>query len=97
MDNQKPIQFGQPAATIAYAGYKNTIVRVYSTKGHRLISSRLGSTYVEKGMLLSLIAPTGFTISIGIAFLNPSVAQYFWVVMLIIHIIFQRRVKPQEP
>ena len=84
------------AATMACAGYTNTIVRVYSTKGHRLISSRFGSIYIKKAILLSLIAPTRFAISIGLAFLNPSVAQYFWIVMLIIHIVFLRRLGPQE-
>jgi uncharacterized membrane protein len=84
------------AATMACAGYTNTIVRVYSAKGHRLISSRFGSIYIKKAILLSLIAPTGFTISIGLAFINPSVAQYFWIVMLIVHIIFLRRLGPKE-
>jgi uncharacterized membrane protein len=81
------------AATIACAGYMNTTVRVYSAKGHRLISSKFGNIYIKKAILLSLIAPIGFTISIGLAFLNPSVAQYFWIVMLIIHTIFLRLLK----
>jgi uncharacterized membrane protein len=84
------------AATIAAAGYSNTIVRIYSTKGHRLISRRFGNIYIKNMTLLSLIAPTGFAISIGIAFINPSIAQYFWIIMLITHIIFQRRLRPQE-
>ncbi len=84
------------AATIACVGYSITILRVYSAKGHRLISSRFGNTYIKRAILLSLIAPTGFTISIGLAFLNPSVAEYFWIVMLIIHIIFLRRLRSQE-
>lgn len=84
------------AVTIACVGYSNTILRIYSTKGHRLISSRFGSIYIKKAILLSLIAPTGFIISIGLAFLNPSIAQYFWIVMLIVHIIFLRRLGHQE-
>jgi TMEM175 potassium channel family protein len=84
------------AATIAAAGFSNTIVRIYSTKGHRLINNRFGNIYIKRAILLSLIAPTGFTISIGLAFLNPSVVQYFWIVMLVVHIIFLRRLGPQE-
>jgi uncharacterized membrane protein len=84
------------ATTIAAAGYANTIVRIYSTKRRRLISSRLAGTYIRNMTLLSLIAPTGFTISIGIAFINPLAAQYFWIAILIIHIIYQRRLRPQE-
>jgi uncharacterized membrane protein len=84
------------AATIACAGFSNTIVRIYSAKSHRLISNRFGNTYIRRAILLSLIAPTGFTVSIGLAFLNPSVVQYFWIVMLVVHIIFLRRLGPQE-
>jgi uncharacterized membrane protein len=84
------------AATVACAGYSNTIVRIYSTKNHRLISSRFGNIYVKNMILLSLIAPTGFMISVGLAFLSPLVAQYFWIAILVIHIIFLRRLGPQE-
>ena len=84
------------ATIIACAGYMNTVVRVYAVKGHRLISDKFGIAYIKRAVLLSLIAPIGFTISLGLAFLNPFVAQYFWIVMLIIHIIFQRLVKLQE-
>ena len=84
------------ATIIACAGYMNTVVRVYAVKGHRLISDKFGNAYLKRAVLLSLIAPIGFTISIGLAFLNPSVAQYFWIVMLIIHVIFLRRLGPQD-
>ena len=84
------------AATMACAGYTNTILRIYSTEGNRLVSGKLGHAYIKKAILLSLIAPSGFIISIGLAFLNSSIGQYFWIAMLIIHIIFLRRLKPQE-
>jgi uncharacterized membrane protein len=81
------------AATIASAGYMNTLVRVYSTTNFRLISNTVGKSYVKKGILMSLISPVGFTVSIGIAFLNPTAAQYFWMLMVVIHIVLQRFVK----
>jgi uncharacterized membrane protein len=84
------------AATIAAGGYANTIVRIYSGRGHRLISSMFGDIYVRNRIRLSLIAPIGFTVSIGIAFVNPFAAQYFWIAMLIVHIVYQRRLGPQE-
>ena len=84
------------AATIAVAGYANTVLRIYSTKGHRLISSRFGSIYIKRAILMSLIAPIGFTISIGVAFLNPTIAQYFWIAMVVVHIVYLRRLGPQE-
>jgi uncharacterized membrane protein len=84
------------AATIAAAGYANTIVRIYSGRGHRLVSDRFGRIYIKNRILLSLIAPIGFSVSIGIAFINLFAAQYFWIAMLIVHIVFQRRLGPQE-
>ena len=84
------------AATIAAAGYANTIVRIYSGRGHRLVSDRFGDIYIRNRILLSLIAPIGFSVSIGIAFINLFAAQYFWIAMLIVHIVFQRRLGPQE-
>jgi len=84
------------AATIAVAGYANTVLRIYSTKGHRLISSRFGNIYIKRAILMSLIAPIGFTISIGVAFLNPTIAQYFWIAMVVVHIVYLRRLGPQE-
>jgi uncharacterized membrane protein len=84
------------AATITCAGFSNTIVWIYSGKGHRLVSNRFGNTYIKKSILLSLIAPTGFVVSIGLAFLNLSVVQFFWIAMPVIQIIVMRRLGPQE-
>jgi hypothetical protein len=42
-----------------------------------------------------LFAPVGFTVSIVIAFVNAVAAIVFWVMILVVHFIFQRRVKPQ--
>lgn len=84
------------AATMACAGFSNTIVRIYSARGHRLVSNRFGNIYMKTAILLSLIVPTGFAISIGIAFLNVSVVQYFWIAILVVYIVFLRRLGPQE-
>jgi hypothetical protein len=60
------------------------------------MSSRFGAIYIKNRILLGLIAPTGFAVSIGIAFINPFAAQYFWIAILIINLIFLRRVGPEE-
>jgi uncharacterized membrane protein len=84
------------AVTIASAGYMNTIVRVYSTTNFRLISDEVGKAYIKKGILMSLISPIGFTASIGVAFINPTAAQFFWIAVLVAHLILQRLVKTQS-
>jgi uncharacterized membrane protein len=81
------------AVTITGAGYMNTILRIYSTVNHRLINDKLSVSHIKRGVLLSLVAPIGFTLSIGIVFINISAAQIFWILIAVTHIIFQRKLK----
>jgi uncharacterized membrane protein len=84
------------ATNMACAGYMHTLLRIYSGSNHRLISKKHSPLYIRRGIIFSLFAPAGFTVSIGIAFFNASAAMVFWVIIFIVHFIFQRRVKPQE-
>jgi uncharacterized membrane protein len=84
------------AASIAVAGYAHTILRAYAGHNHRLISEKYSSLYIKKGIILSLIAPICFTISIGIAFFSSLAAQLSWILIFLIHVIFQRLLKPKE-
>jgi len=84
------------ATAMACAGYMHTVLRIYAGSNHRLISKRLSPLYIRRGIIFSLFAPVGFTVSIGIAFINALAAMVFWVIIFIVHFIFQRRVKPQE-
>jgi uncharacterized membrane protein len=81
------------AGIISCAGYMNTFVRLYSMRNHRLVSSDLRASDIRKGIILSLIAPFGFTISIGIAFISSLAAECFWIGTSVIHVVFQRLVK----
>jgi uncharacterized membrane protein len=83
------------ACIIACAGYMNTVVRIYSTRKYRLISSEHKISDIRKSILLSLIAPVGFTASIGIALFSSLVAECFWIGITIIHVVFLRLVKTQ--
>jgi uncharacterized membrane protein len=84
------------APLMACAGYMHTVLRIYAGSNHRLISKKHSPSYIRRGILFSLFAPAGFTVSIGIAFFNPVAALVFWVIMFFVHFIFQRRVRPQE-
>jgi uncharacterized membrane protein len=84
------------AATMACAGYMHTALRIYAGRNHRLVDKRLSPSYIRRGVLFSLFAPVGFTVSIGIAFLNAVATIVFWVIIFAVHFIFQRRLKPQE-
>jgi uncharacterized membrane protein len=84
------------AALMACAGYMHTVLRLYTGRNHRLVNKKLSPSYIRRGMLFSLFAPVGFTVSVGIAFFNALAALVFWVMIFLVHFIFQRRLKPQE-
>jgi uncharacterized membrane protein len=84
------------AASVACAGYIHTLLRIYAGHNHRLISERYSSLHIKKGIIISLIAPICFTISIGIAFHSSLAAQLSWILIFLIHVILQRLLKPKE-
>jgi uncharacterized membrane protein len=81
------------AALMACAGYMHTILRIYAFHNNRLVSRKHSPSYIRRGISFSLFAPVGFTISVGITFFNASAATAFWVLIFIVHFIFQRRVR----
>jgi uncharacterized membrane protein len=81
---------------IACAGYVNTGMRIYSSHEHRLIERAQNNRSSRQSIFLSLVAPVGFTVSIGIAFLNTIMAQIMWRVILITHLVVQNYQKLSE-
>ena len=81
---------------IACAGYVNTGMRIYSSHEHRLIERAQNNRSSRQSIFLSLVAPVGFTVSIGIAFLNTIMAQIMWGVILITHLVVQNYQKLSE-
>ena len=81
---------------IACAGYVNTGMRIYSSHEHRLIERAQNNRSSRQSIFLSLVAPVGFTVSIGIAFLNTIMAQIIWGVILITHLVVQNYQKLSE-
>jgi uncharacterized membrane protein len=71
------------AANIAGAGYMSTILWAYATYKHRLVNANLGSGQVKRGIILHLISPVVFTLSIGIALVDNRAAQYSWISIVV--------------
>jgi uncharacterized membrane protein len=84
------------AASVACAGYIHTLLRIYAGHNYHLISEKYSSSHIKKGIILGLIAPICFTISIGIAFFGLLAAQLSWILIFLIHVILQRLLKPKE-
>jgi len=69
------------AANLACAGYMATGLWIYSVR-RKLVDAHLGPAQVKRGIIMNLVAPVIFTMSIGIASINPEIATYSWVLIL---------------
>lgn len=78
------------AANIACAGYMSVILWAYATYKHRLVDVNLGSIQLKRGIILRLVPPVVFTLSIGIALIDSSAAQYSWISIIVFSAIIQR-------
>ena len=78
------------AALMACAGYMYSILRIYAGRNHRLISEKYSSWHIKRGIIISFIAPTCFTLSIGVSYFNTFIAQLFWALIFVLHMIIVR-------
>ncbi len=83
------------AAVLATAGILQGLMGLYATRGHRLVDDefemRHAGAYLRNSFIMSAI----FIISIGIAFVSPTAAQLFWIVLFITplleHLVFRKK------
>jgi uncharacterized membrane protein len=78
------------AANVALVGYMRTASWFYSAHNHRLIDKRLSSTFIRRTTIMNLIAPSIFTLSIGVAFIDKNLAQYIWISIFVVYVIAMR-------
>jgi uncharacterized membrane protein len=81
------------AGLMACAGYMLTVLRIYAERNHRLISKKHSVQSIRGGVLVGLMMPMWFTISIGVAFFSSLVAQLSWMVALVAHIALVHRLR----
>jgi TMEM175 potassium channel family protein len=62
----------------AAAGFSSTLLWVYASRGHRLVDKTLDPKFVRYIAVRSLSAPMIFVASLGVAFVSPGVATFFW-------------------
>jgi uncharacterized membrane protein len=79
---------GNRTSTIFYAlsamvvGLLSTLLWVYASHNHRLVAANLENFVVRRGVLRTLSAPAIFLLSIGVAFIDPDLAKYFWILII---------------
>ena len=84
------------AANMACAGFTSTGTWLYATQNHRLVVEDLSRPFIKRGIILRLVAPIIFSLSIGVAFFNTTIAQYSWVSIFVLHFILARIYRASE-
>ncbi len=73
------------AATMGVLGSLNVALWSYASHMHRLIPSDTPSQFVRHAFWRSATAPAVFFASIPIAFVDPNLAKWFWLTIVIVH------------
>jgi uncharacterized membrane protein len=77
------------AANMACAGFMATGLWIYAVRS-KLVDAQLGSAQARRGIIMNLVAPVIFTLSIGLAFINTDLASYFWILIFVAHRVADR-------
>ena len=71
------------SANMACAGFMTTGLLIYTVR-NKLVDKSLGPAQVKRGIIMNLVAPVMFTLSIGLAFINADLAAYSWILMFFV-------------
>jgi len=63
---------------------------LYASRGNRLIARDLDSRFITYTTTTYLIEPFIFLVSIGLAFVNIRLAQYFWITSALVNVLVIR-------
>jgi len=69
------------AADQAAAGIFMTLSWWYASRNHRLVDKGLKRSVIRSRLLNNVVAPIFFFVSMGLSFIGPAVATFFWLVM----------------
>jgi len=78
---------GNRTATILYAlnasvvGLLSALLWVYASYRRRLVARGIASAVVRRGIVRNLVAPTIFLCSIGLAYFDPDLAKFSWILI----------------
>jgi len=78
---------GNRTSTIFYAlsamvvGLLSTMLWIYASYNRRLVAANLENFVVRRGVLRTLSAPAIFLLSIGVAYIDPDLAKFSWILI----------------
>ena len=75
------------ASVLALAGLLQAAMAFYAVQRHRLVDDEFDMSYAAEYLRNSLGMSSVFIISIGIAFVNVTAAQFFWLALFVIQLV----------
>lgn len=78
------------ALTMTVTGLLSTLNWMYAYRGGRLLDQRLSPRAFRQGLLLSLVPPAIFLISIGIAYIDSDLARYSWISIAFVSLLLRQ-------
>jgi len=72
------------ALVIAIAGLLNAALWVYASQHNRLIEPGFSSQQRRRETIRALVVPSVFLLSMGLAFINPMIAIYSWLLIAVV-------------
>jgi uncharacterized membrane protein len=78
-----PIAVAFYALSIALTGYMYSMLWLYAVKNRAFVKEEASDKELIKSFRLSLVIPTGFLVSVGLAFINTNIALVLWIVLLV--------------
>jgi uncharacterized membrane protein len=74
----------------AFAGIFMGLSWWYASSNHRLVDKNLKESVIRSRLLMNVVAPFFFIISMGISFASPVIATYSWLAMFPVLILMHR-------
>ncbi len=71
------------ALVMTIAGLFNATIWLYASHKHRLIELQFPPQQITRETIRTLIVPGVFLVSIGLAFINPILAIYSWLLIAV--------------
>jgi uncharacterized membrane protein len=71
------------AGNMALAGFMFTGLWIYAVR-RGLVETGVSPAQLKRALVMNLVAPVMFTLSIGLAFINAEAAAYSWLLMIVI-------------
>ncbi|HEX5504854.1 MAG TPA: TMEM175 family protein [Thermomicrobiales bacterium] len=87
------------AASVAATGLLLTVLWLYAAWGGLLAAPALDASFVRSRAIRLLAAPAVFLLSIGVAFVDPSLAEWCWLLIVVLTVALNRlsRGRPAAP